>query len=106
MDMVDPDFSRLDDKLSFEAAFLSVFPKDVEETDFFKDLVDNAGDCSDDEDGGRAPANNSVCVFTDIDDPLFSRLELDKLNFEAALFKDLPKDVDETDFFKDFIFNP
>ena len=105
MDMVDPDFSRELDKLSFEAAFLSVFPKDVEETDFFKDLVDNAGDCSDDEDGGRAPANNSVCVFTDIDDPLFSRL-LDKLNFEAALFKDLPKDVDETDFFKDFIFNP
>ena len=45
---------------------------------------------------------NSVCVvFTDIEDPLFSRLLDDKLNFEAALFKVLPKDVDEMDFFKD-----
>ena len=48
----------------------------------------------------------SVCVvFTDIDDPLFSRL-LDKLNFEAALFKVLPKDVEEMDFFKDFSLFP
>ena len=49
--MVEPDFS-LELKLNFDPNFLSVFPKDVEETDFFKDLVDNAGDGAGD--GGAA----------------------------------------------------
>ena len=41
--MVEPDFSR-ELKLNFDPNFLSVFPNDVEETDFFKDLLDEAGD--------------------------------------------------------------
>ena len=43
MDVVEPDFSR-ELKLNFDPNFLSVFPNDVEETDFFKDLLDGAGD--------------------------------------------------------------
>ena len=37
----------------------------------------------------------------DIVEPDLSRL--DKLNLEAALFKDLPRDVCETDFLKDHL---
>ena len=45
-------------------------------------------------------AKSSV-VLMDIVEPDLSRL--DKLNLEAALFKDLPRDVCETDFLKDHL---
>ena len=45
-------------------------------------------------------AKSSV-VLMDIVEPDLSRL--DKLNLEAALFKDLPRDVRETDFLKDHL---
>ena len=45
-------------------------------------------------------AKSSV-VLMDIVEPDLSRL--DKLNLEAALFKDLPRDVCETDFLNDHL---
>ena len=45
--------------------------------------------------------DKSSVVLMDIVEPDLSRL--DKLNLEAALFKDLPRDVCETDFLKDHL---